>query len=430
MNLYDWQLSHAEHLLDSLKKNRASLDLSDLGTGKTVIGSWVASQLGFTTIVVCPKAVVNSWEKTLAQFEIPDTLVVNYEKIKGGRLAILDRNGKKFQWNLPQDSLIIFDEVQACKSYQSLNGAMLVAAKKYHVLMLSATAVESPLDMQNIGLILDLYQSNFYSWALKNGCRIGYFGGLEFGGKPEQKLTQLQKIHETIKPKMSRISIKDLGDRFPTNVVYAESYDLTTGSEIRKIYKEIEAKYPVVFERMGECEDIPLVSIQKERQKIELLKLDYFEERTKELLESGKSIILFVNYRNSVAFLKEKLQAYDPSIIIGDQTETEREENIEKFQTNKTKVCLCTLQSGGVGLNLNDVSGGFPRVALISPSFDARQTSQALGRASRANSKSTTIQYVVFCADTIEEKICLTLKQKLKQIGAFNGQSENQITVQ
>lgn len=427
MELYSWQEPHSRYLLNALKRDRSAIDLSDQGVGKTVIASWIAKTLDLPTIVVCPKATITSWKKTLKQFSVVTPTVINYESLKTGRQQILDRSGKKFRWALENQALIIWDECHMTKSYGSLNGAMLTAAKPFHNLMLSATAIESPLDMQNIGYILDLYQNNFYQWALRNGVRKAFFGGLEFWGKPEQKLARLQKIHEAIKPRMSRISIKDLGDRFPANVIYAESYDLSTAREIEKIYKEVKAEHPNTYERMEKCEDIPLVSLQKERQKIELLKLDYFEERTKELVAAGKSVIIFVNYRNSLAFLQEKLQAYNPSIIIGDQTEVERNDNIEKFQKNKTKVCISTLQSGGTGLNLNDTDGNHPRVTLINASFDARQTHQAFGRGARVTSKSPTIQYVVFCAGTIEERICEVMKQKIARIQTINDGCSNEI---
>lgn len=427
MELYDWQTSHCEYLLKSLRTTRSAIDLSDMGIGKTVCASWIAKQLGLPVVVVSPKPVLSNWKKTLKAFGIGTPDVINYESLRTGRLPIMHRNGKKFKWGMDKQALIIFDECHLAKSYGSLNGAMLMASKPYYVLMLSATAVESPLDMQNIGYILDLYQNNFYMWAMKNGVRKGFFGGLEFYGKPEQKIARLQKIHEDIKPRMSRISIKALGDRFPSNVVYVESYDLSNSKEIEKVYKQIENESPDLFGKIQDCQEIPMVALQKERQKIELLKLDYLEERTKELLAANKSVIIFVNYRNSLAFLKEKLQAIDPSIIIGDQTTQERNQNIEKFQSNKTRVCISTLQSGGTGISLHDVDGEHARVCLVSPSFDARVTYQALGRAPRAVSKSATIQYVVYTANTIEERICAVMREKLKRIGIVNGNVENKI---
>ena len=99
--------------------------------------------------------------------------------------------------------------------------------------------------------------------------------------------------------------------------------------------------------------------------------------------------------------------------------------NIESFQDNRTKVILCALQAGGVGVNLHDLSGDAPRVSLISPSYSAIDLRQALGRIHRAGAKSPAIQKIIFAKDTVEEDVCYAVRAKLRNLDLIN---DNDIT--
>ncbi|MFI3244303.1 MAG: hypothetical protein R3Y56_08630 [Akkermansia sp.] len=60
---------------------------------------------------------------------------------------------------MPDNALIIFDEAQNCRGRDSLNSKMLIAARRQHhrILLCSATAASSPLEMRSIGFTLGLH---------------------------------------------------------------------------------------------------------------------------------------------------------------------------------------------------------------------------------------------------------------------------------
>ena len=152
--LYEWQKPHRDVLLDALNTHGVALDSSDTGVGKTVIAMDIANNLGLTPFVLCPKSVVPSWKEHGAEHTL------NYEKLRTGRTDFVKKEGNRFSWYLdPSKVIMIFDEVHRCKGDKSLQSKLLAAAKRqgYKILMLSATAFHTPIEMKSIGFALDLH---------------------------------------------------------------------------------------------------------------------------------------------------------------------------------------------------------------------------------------------------------------------------------
>ena len=93
---------------------------------------------------------------------------------------------------------------------------------------------------------------------------------------------------------------------------------------------------------------------------------------------------------------------------------------IDAFQADETKVMLCQIQSGGVGVSLHDERGERPRSSLICPTYSAIDLKQALGRIHRAGAKSKSVQRIIFAADSIEEAVMKKVKAKLHNIETLN----------
>jgi hypothetical protein len=98
--------------------------------------------------------------------------IINIEKLKRGNWPdktnpVLEKLGKtKFAWHLEKESLVIWDEVHQANSYKSQNCHALAYAKPYQLkmLMLSATAAQSPLNMRAMGYHMDFHKfRDFYS---------------------------------------------------------------------------------------------------------------------------------------------------------------------------------------------------------------------------------------------------------------------------
>jgi hypothetical protein len=400
--------------------NGAALDASDTGVGKTFTALGVAKAMGVNPLIVCPKSVISAWKSTAEMLDVKPLDVLNIEKLKTGKTPYLKKVSKtKWVWTVPRGTLLIYDEVQSASGYKSQNGKVLGLCKGYgvKVLMLSATAADSPLKMRAIGFLLGLHQwRDHYSWCQKHGCYVNSWGGLDFVQGP-QRLEYMKDIHKKIFPRKGvRVRIEDL-DVFPFNAVFAEAYDLDERStdEINKIYEEMDQDI-----LNPDSDVLPITELLRARQKTELLKVPLMVEMTEDLLDEGKSVVIFVNFRETLEKIVENFVSQPVAIIAGEQTQDFRDENIQMFQENKARVCVAMIQAGGVGVSLHDLTGDYPRVSLISPGYHAVHIKQALGRIHRAGGKTKCIQRIIFAANTVEEKACKAVKRKLDNVSMLN----------
>jgi len=147
--LRPWQIPAAAQLAASIREHGAAIDGSDTGTGKTYAAIGTARELKLDVAVVCPKAVITSWKRAIEDhFGLNVTFVLNYEALKGDKYPhiIQKVRSKKsvnitYQWNIPKNTLLIFDESHRLKGRDTINSKLAKAAKRqgYKILCCSAT---------------------------------------------------------------------------------------------------------------------------------------------------------------------------------------------------------------------------------------------------------------------------------------------------
>ena len=419
-SLYPVQVAHADKLEQALRQCRAALDASETGCGKTVVAVELANRLKLPTVVVCPKATIPAWRKELDQKGLKAT-VINYEKLKTGNTHLGRFMQRRWEWTFVTNSeaLIIWDEVQRCMSMSSQNSKMLVGSKKLYNLMLSATAAEDPTEMKALGYILGIHQiKDYWNWLRKHGCKPNPWGGMEFKGGPKE----LMKIHDQIfnNGKGSRLKVENMREHFGESQVITEPIDFGDEGEIQKLYAAMDEEITELNSQMQDDKNGAegLVKQLRARQAVELLKIPYIVEAAEEALKEKRSVAVFVNFNASVDALAERLGT--DCFIRGGQSDCERQNAIHQFQSGTRRVIICNIAAGGTGVSLHDEQGTHPRTALISPSFNAKELLQVMGRVHRAGGKSTSLQRILFAAGTIEEKIEESIRKKLKNLEIFN----------
>ena len=427
--LFDWQEDHARKLADALIKYGCAKDGSDTGTGKTVVALSVARDLQLTPFVVCPKSVVPAWKEWIQKFDFP-VHVYNYEKLIRGTTEFYKRKGTQRFWTLhPERVLLIFDEDHRCKGAKSENAKMMIAAKSrgLSTLSLGATSCTNPVEMRALGYLLDLHNDRgWWNWCLKNGCKRGTFGGLQFMGSK----AALKRIHDHIYKlgQGSRLKITDLPPgSFPEGVIIPEGYDVGAASEIDEIYDDLKSKLDEIEHKKSD-DDSALTLQLRARQEVEILKVPVLEELARDALEADNSVVIFVNFKDTLEALLRRLSGlHEISIIEGSQTGVVRELEVKRFQRDESRICLVMTQAGGTGLSLHDEHGEHPRVSLISPSFSAVDLRQALGRIHRAGAHSPAVQKIIFAEGTVEMRVCRLVRQKLNNIDLINDNEMNPI---
>jgi len=411
--LYSYQYLHVFNLVTAIKNNNIAIDGSATGTGKTYTSIAVCKQLNLTPIIICTKITRSIWKGVCRKFDVEPICIVNYELLRNCKqyseerivhADFLQKNDKnKFTWNIksPRNTLLIFDEVHKCKNYKSQLGELLKSSRNQcKILMLSATLCDRLEDFSLFGYMLRLYSrltqgKNWIKGIMREDAKK--IGKIEYGALANSLFPE----------KGSRMMIEDIGDTFPKNKIIADCYDLDKDDAV-KMNKKLDA-----IKNMYES-GAKLAEISSLRQEIERFKIPILLEETIKYYEMGKSIVIFINFLDTLRIISTELLKLhiDHSTIKGGQTTEERELNIELFQYNRNRVIVCTIQSGGESINLNDKNGTNPRISLISPSLSSIDLTQALGRIYRSSTKSQCLQKIIFCAGTYEERVCEIIRKK------------------
>lgn len=279
---------------------------------------------------------------------------------------------------------------------------------------LSATIADVPTKLRAMGYALGIHRNgkDWYDWLIQHGVVQTRFGMQFQGGE-----RHLKAIHKQIFPhKGIRVRAEQIKN-FPKNQTIAKAYKLDEANKINSVYADMMARVAEL-----ECSDMAggdkqaciLVEILRARQAVELLKIPLMVSLTEDAIEEGNSVFLAVNFRDTLKELIARLGI--KSIIMGGQKPEIRRSMIDEFQANKTNMIAGIIKACREGLNLHDIHGGHPRVALIMPtpsSFDLKQT---LGRVWRAGGLTTSLQRILFADGTIEEDVCESLANKLDQL--------------
>ena len=432
--IHDYQTIHVINMITAVKKNGIAIDGSSTGTGKTYTTIAVCKYLGLSPFIICPKSVMSTWASVCKHFKVKPTTIVNYETIKNckqhdkhfnkkdsiiiKRKIIGDKN-VGYHWDFSsmegKNCVVIFDEAHKCKHIDTDNGKLLLSLKylldrsEIKIMLLTATLCDKTEDFLPYGFMIGLYKSihSGKSW-IEQTIR-------------ETKNKNVNILNKFVYPTFgSQMTLADMGEKFPKNQISSECY-LMKKKHIEKIndYVSNLTKNLGIMEEIGK---IDIGDTMKLRQKIEKYKAYIIYDLAIKYYEQGKSIAIFVNFTNTLNLLADMFEKENIRFgtINGKQSQKERDETIDNFQKNKITVVLFMIQAGGVSISLHDVTGDYPRVSLISPSFSSIELLQTLGRVYRAGTLSPTLQRIIFCSGTYEEKICDVIKNKIKFISKIS----------
>ena len=425
--LFPAQQQSVDTHLRNLKWWYSSLDSSSTGVGKTVISAAVARELGLPVTVVCPKIVIPSWKRELDERGVKNvTIVSNYEKLKRGTSVFSKKGKKTFEWSGPAGSLVIWDEVHKCCGPFTQNSSMLIAsvqAGNYN-LMLSATSFLGPPEMRSIGYALgvhNLHKSedgklSWFSWMKSLGCRKDPWNKWS-GGIPKKIREMGASLYD--KNRIIKLTPSNLPGAFTDNHVITESLQFTNTAQIKKAYDDLGITSETLDAYIeGDASPPPneLVALLRARQIAEACKLPDLISMVEDFIAEGFSVVVFVNFSDTLQGLHNHFKdAHPVSLVHGKQTDKERERQVSDFQLNYNKLMLCNIAAGGAGVSFHDTEGTYPRVSLISPTFNFKEHVQALGRIHRAGAKSNCLQRILVAEDSVEERVARILEHRRKQ---------------
>ncbi len=405
--LLEHQKPAAEILHKALLSHGSALDASDLGTGKTHVSTVLLRNYNLPALVVCPLAVRPGWARAAAlqgtEFDVSHYDILRTGRTPYGEWLIHPNSPKKkpiyyFKWS-DDIGALAFDEVHRCKADDSDQAKMLIAARRQGIptLMLSATPATGPHEMRAIGYHLGLHAgSNWWRWAQKNGCIRGEYGGLRFvDSKSLSRAARMKAIFDDLQQRglMARMKVQR------DNTILAELYDVEESPEtLDGLFTEVQSAIEELNNKAASDKDPehPLTRMLRAAQKIELIKTPIVEQLIADDIAQGRSVVVFCRFKQTMEELNRRLKPdVFPSLIHGDQTAAQREQQRLRFQQETTRVCLAIDAAGDVGIDLHDTTGNHPRSVYHLPCYSALRFRQATGRTARAGMKSPVIQRVI-----------------------------------
>jgi len=422
ISLYPWQQPALDRTKEILQKHNLCLQTSSCGVGKTVIMLQACKDLNLKPLVMCPRSVITSWKRTAENMEVP--LV---DAITPQRLLYRNSYYTGGKWHLDDVGVAIYDEVHSYASGEKAKSTRILAELKAHqdvkVMLASATLSDSPLKLRACGFLAGLHAfntSSYTKWCLEHGCyKMPQIRALRFSGGP----TGMRAMAD-IASKLAEFSVRidsATVPGFPKSLVIPKLLDLDT--------LELEQFNSIMDEMSEKLKDTtltdPLIQCLRLRQKCELLKIPLMLELIRESIEEGFAPVTFLCFRDSVAALRDAAAGHklSASIIQGEQSQTERDNNIDTFQADRTDMMISTIDAGGAGINLNHVKGTDMRrrASFISAGWNASSLIQALGRIHRAsNDDVPVVQTIALCANTVEQRVYDAIQSKILRIDTLN----------
>ena len=172
------------------------------------------------------------------------------------------------------------------------------------------------------------------------------------------------------------------------------------------------------LERLGDEALTAAVARLRARQLAELAKVPAIIDLARDLIRSGLSVPIFLNFRDSVRQVAATLGA---EVIDGaDGGDAHRASAIGDFQADRKHALVLQIGAGGVGVSLHDVCGERPRHSLLSPPESARDLIQALGRNRRVGQRSPALRTILTLAGSVEERVKAAVERNAAQNETIN----------
>ena len=422
--------------LDFLMKSTGNALLADeMGLGKTVqtLAYLSKEKNAFPALIIAPLVTLTNWQKEIEKFlkkkgkngKIVEKKSPSSFMIRQGRQSDIAEydfyiiNYELLHKRLP-DLLklnirsVICDEVQhlRSKTTQKYSAVKKLAAKdgvKYRV-GLSGTPIYNR--GSEIWPIVDILKPGLLG-SFKEFCE--YFCYVNEKGKAivlENKRDSLRNQltkHVMLRRKKSDV-LKELKDKVRCPEVVA-SDEKFYKAELDKIWSKLEEeqKYAqTAFDKSASYHR----AIESERQAAGIAKLPHVINFVNDIMEIEESVVVFCHHRAIHDLLHQSLSKYNPSSIIGGQTDKLRENEITRFQKGNTKLMIAGLRAGNVGINLNNASYVIFAELDWSPAIHR----QAEDRLHRIGQKNTVFAYYLVGNGTLDEHVADILVDKSYEI--------------
>lgn len=354
------------------------------------------------------KVVFDGIEKRIEELKNPIEeffVITNIETLRSDKiLKALKTSPNKF-------GLIALDEAHVCKSPTSQQGHNLLKLDApYKVAMTGTLLLNSPVDLYVPLKWIGEDRSTFTNFKY-------YY--CNFGGLFNNILLGYKNL-EVLKNQLSECSLrrtKDLLD-LPEKTVINEYiampsaqqkfYETLTHGDISRVDKVhmSTANLLALVTRFRQATACPSLLTSED---IPSAKIDRAVELATQIVSNDNKVVIFSTYKESIKFLKEKFNNYNPVICTGDMDDTTISKNIDKFQNDpECKVFIGTWQKCGTGITLTAAN----YMIFLDTPWTFGVYEQAQDRIHRIGTKDKVFIYNLICENTIDERVLEIVSSK------------------
>ena len=405
----------------------------DMGLGKTIQGIGVAELLAREVdirrvLIVCPASLKSQWRSEIDKFSGRSSQLVigkgderaeqyrsdkffticNYEQVMRDLASI-----ETATWDL-----IILDEGQRIKNWESKTSQVIRALHSQFALVLSGTPLENRLD--------ELYTVVQFVDDCQLGPAYRFFHKhrvVDDRGKP-LGYQRLDELRESLRPILLRRRRDDVMKQLPerTDEIVrirptAEQLEISEGQ--LQVASRIAAKRFLT--------EMDLLRLQKallmarmaadstflcNKQEPEFSsKLERLGELLEELIaDPTRKIVLFSEWRTMLDRIEMKLDLIgcDYVRLDGQVPQKKRADIVRKFQTDPQCRLILMTNAGSTGLNLQSAN----TVINVDLPWNPAVLEQRIARAHRMGQKNPVHIYKLVTEETIEERLLDTLASK------------------
>ena len=416
----------------AVKAGRAIL-ADDMGLGKTIQGVGAAEMLAREAgiervLVVCPTSLKSQWRNEIHRFSDRDAQLIvgraneraeqysndcffticNYEQVLRDILHI-----ERCQWDL-----IILDEGQRIKNWESKTARVIKGLKSPFALVLSGTPLENRID--ELFSVVQFIDDRRLTPAFRffNRHRIVNEKGKVLGYK------NLDELRERLQPILLRRTRESVLEELPPRTTEilrvpptAEQYELhnthmrVVSSIVRKRYITemdlLRLQKALLMCRM--CANSTFL-VDKEEPSYSS-KLEHLEELLDNLFEEPeRKAVLFSEWTTMLNLIEPILQKrkLDYVRLDGSVPQKNRQQLIHEFQNNGSCRLFITTNAGSTGLNLQSAD----TVINVDLPWNPAVLEQRIARAHRMGQRKPVQVYVLVTEETLEEKLLGTLAAK------------------
>ena len=414
----------------------AGILADDMGLGKTVqalahlLVEKESGRMNQPSLVVAPTSLMFNWLREAERFA-PDLRVLvlqgqlrkqHFESIGAYDLVLttyplLPRDkevltGQKFH-------LLILDEGHIIKNPKSQATQIVHQIKARHRLALTGTPMEN-----HLGEL----------WSLFHFLLPGLLGDDKNFRKlfrtPIEKQgdnTRRAVLSRRIAPFLLRRTKAQVAKELPPKTEIIRSCELSGAQRdlyetIRvamheKIRMEIDKKgmnrsHIIILDALLKlrqiCCDPRLLKLPAAKQVKHSAKLDLLMSLLPDMVEEGRSILLFSQFTSMLALIELELAKFNlPYVKLTGDTR-DRATPVQRFQNGEVPIFLISLKAGGVGLNLTTAD----TVIHYDPWWNPAVENQATDRAHRIGQENPVFVYKLITESTVEEKIVAMQEKK------------------